>query len=50
MVRRLDSNIDLDVRNVGCVATDLVFHPDSEIRLGGGGNTLGLTITSGFKL
>ena len=48
MVRRLDSIIDLDFRQVGsAAAADVDLYYDTEIQVGGGGNTLGLATTSG---
>ena len=49
MVRRIDSIIDLDFRQVGSAsAADVDLYYDTEIDVGGGGNTLGLATTSGF--
>ncbi|QNI46810.1 hypothetical protein [Synechococcus sp. A15-60] len=49
MVRRLDSLIELDFRQVGSAdAADVDLYYDTEIDIGGGGNTLGLATTSGF--
>ena len=46
MVRRLDSIIDLDFRQVGsAAAADVDLYYDTEIQVGGGGNTLGLATT-----
>ena len=48
MVRRLDSIIDLDFRQVGSAAeADVDLYYDTEIQVGGGGNTLGLATTGG---
>ena len=48
MVRRLDSIIDLDFRQVNtAAAADVDLYYDTEIQVGGGGNTLGLATTSG---
>jgi len=48
MVRRLDSIIDLDFRQVGsAAAADVDLYYDTEIQVGGGGNTLGLATTGG---
>lgn len=48
MVRRLDSIIDLDFRQVGTASSaDVDIYYDTEIDLGGGGSVLGLATTSG---
>ena len=49
MVRRLDSIIDLDFRQVNnALGADVDLYYDTEINLGGGGVTLGLATTSGL--
>ena len=49
MVRRLDSIIDLDFRQAASAsAADVDLYYDTEIDVGGGGNTLGLATTNGF--
>ena len=49
MVRRLDSIIDLDFRQVdNAIGADVDLYYDTEINLGGGGVTLGLATTSGL--
>ena len=49
MVRRLDRIIDLDFRQVGTAeSADVQLYYDTDIEVGGGGNTLGLATTSGF--
>lgn len=48
MVNRLDGIIDLDFRETGsAVSADISLYYDTEIEVGGGGNTLGLATTSG---
>ena len=48
MVNRLGGIIDLDFRETGSAeAADVSLYYDTEIKVGGGGNTLGLATTSG---
>ena len=48
MVNRLDGIIDLDFRETGSAGgADVSLYYDTEIEVGGGGNTLGLATTSG---